>query len=139
MRVNYIRLMLIKRAINIFLILLILLADSGQTIYAHTCFKTKHTHYSIDKPKHCCNEQTGTSHCIRKNSTCCEVNFKYLKQNFISAQKTTSQIAPVSVFAVFQNIFLRATQNAIELSPCKSPLLLACNKSCSIFTQTFRI
>lgn len=63
------------------MILALLIADSGQVLYAHTCLKSKHTHYSLNKPSHCCSKKV-TNDCAIQKSNCCEVTSLYAKQSF---------------------------------------------------------
>ncbi len=131
--------MLLKRAIIFVLTLIILFADSGQTIYAHTCLKTMHKHISIGQPKHCCAESKTTSHCTIKKSNCCEVSSKYLKQDFINQQTETKatnlQVALLPFIQAF--ILVKAEELVLNYNNTSPPLVFS--KSENTFTQTFRI
>ena len=131
--------MLLKRVVTFLLTAIILFADSGQTIYAHTCLKTKHTHISIGEPKHCCLEKKETSKCTVKKSSCCEVNSKYLKQNFIIQQTEVKQItAVVAILSLAQIFQLLPNIISNERATNTSPPFALC-KSAITFTQAFRI
>ncbi len=132
--------MLLKRVITFILTLLILFADSGQTIYAHTCLKSKRTNISIGNPKRCCAESKSTGHCTLKKSSCCEVSSKLLKQGFIN-QPTTERkevILESIVLPTSQLFVFCAHQSVIPNSSNTSPPPVLC-KSENTFTQTFRI
>ncbi len=131
--------MLLKRATTLILTLIILFADSGQTIYAHTCLKSKHTHISIGQPKHCCAESKTTSHCTIKKSNCCEVSSKYLKQDFINQQTETRAVSLEVAVLPFTQAFIlvKAEELVLNYSNTSHPLVFS--KSENTFTQTFRI
>jgi len=131
--------MLARRVITFIITLLILFADSGQTIYAHTCLKTKHTHISIGQPKHCCAEKKEENHCTIKKSSCCEVSSKYLKQDFINQQTEVREVAAtVSVLPVSQ-IFISSLVGVAALNQANTSPPIVFGKSENTFTQTFRI
>lgn len=132
--------MLLKRAVSVLMLVLILFADSGQTIYAHTCLKSKHTHLSIGSPKHCCSAKVEANNCTIRKATCCEVSSKYLKQNFVS-QPVVNDVMyyQVAVLPHSQVFVPRVAEPVITLAANTSPPLLALAKSSGIFTQTFRI
>ena len=136
---TYIWCMLLKRAVTFLLTLLILFADSGQTIYAHTCLKTKHTHISIGQPKHCCSDTKAEGNCVIKKSSCCEVSSKYLKQDFINQQTEVKEVmATVAVLPVSE-IFISSPVKVIALNQTNTSPPIVFSKSENIFTQTFRI
>lgn len=115
-------------------------ADSGQTIYAHTCLKSKHTHLSIGQPKHCCAEKVVAGKCEVKKSTCCEVSSKYLKQDFVSEQIVPDFIAFDAAIVPVSRVFVACyPAPLIQRAANSSPPLLAIAKSEIAFTQTFRI
>ena len=132
--------MLLKRVITFILTLLILFADSGQTIYAHTCLKSKHTNISIGAPKGCCAEKNSASHCTLKKSSCCEVSSKLLKQGFINQPTTEAKAVTLEakVLPTSQLFVFSAPQSVIPNLSNTSPPPVLC-KSENTFTQTFRI
>jgi len=131
--------MLLKRMVTFVLTLLILFADSGQTIYAHTCLKSKHTHISLGQPKHCCGEKKESNGCNITKAPCCEISSRYLKQDFISRQTIVAPtIVEVAVLS-FSPFFIayqceKTTSNYSNTSPPGT-----FSKSKDTFTQTFRI
>ncbi len=132
--------MLLKRAVSVLMLVLILFADSGQTIYAHTCLKSKHTHLSIGSPKHCCSAKVVFNNCTIRKATCCEVSSKYLKQNFVSQPVVNDvEYYQVAVQPQSQVFTPRVVQPVIILAVNTSPPLIALSKSSGTFTQTFRI
>jgi len=131
--------MALKRVINFLLILFILFADSGQTIYAHTCLKSKHTHLSIGTPKHCCSEKKETGNCIVKKSSCCEVSSKYLKLNFVSEQTPVNETVPGIAVSCLPTFFLPVFNPIVDENKSNAPPSLAVVKASKEFTQIFRI
>lgn len=131
--------MLLKRGITFIITLLILFADSGQTIYAHTCLKTKHTHISIGEPKHCCTDEIAEGNCVIKKSSCCEVSSKYLKQDFINQQTEVKEVTVTVAVLPVSQIFISSPVNAVALNQAKTSPPIVFGKSENTFTQTFRI
>ena len=132
--------MRLKRAVSLLMLVLILFADSGQTIYAHTCLKSKRTHLSIGSPKHCCSAKAVANNCTIRKATCCEVSSRYLKQNFVSQQVVPDVVLhEVAVLPQSQVFVPRVVQPVIILAANTSPPLIALSKSSATFTQTFRI
>lgn len=131
--------MFLKRVVHLVLVFLLLFADSGMTLYAHTCLKTKHTHYSIGTPKHCCKKAQSKSNCAVKKSSCCNVSSKYIKQYLVfKVTETMKQCLPV-LSVSFTNIFfipqlLKVTSVNVFSNP--PPIY---SKAEGIYTQTFRI
>ena len=143
--------MLLKRIVTLFITLLILFADSGQMIYAHTCFKSNHTSFSLYTPDHCCAKEEVTKSCCAKKvseakkncalgkMSCCSVSSKYVKQSFpnneikLAANEVAKEITiEVKLFAVYTSAFI----NKIFF---RSPPPLLPGKDDIRFTQVFRI
>src|SRR5687767_13181279 len=94
----YLRVMFLKRMTTLILTSLILFADSGQMIYAHTCFKSMHTSFSLYAPADCCPKKEIAKSCCAKKAinenkncalgkmACCSVSSKYVKQSFPANQ-----------------------------------------------------
>lgn len=132
--------MLFKRALSLLMLVLILFADSGQTVYAHTCFKSKRTSLSIGRPKQCCSTKATTHGCAVKKATCCEVSSKYLKQHFVSSPVVVDVIYhQVAVLPQSQVFVPRVAQPVLKQAANTSPPLIALAKSAGTFTQNFRI
>lgn len=132
--------MLFKRALSLLMLVLILFADSGQTVYAHTCLKSKRTSLSIGSPKHCCSTKAVTTGCAVKKATCCEVSSKYLKQHFVSQPVVVDVMChQVAVLPQSQVFVPRMVQPVVSLAANTSPPPVAFAKSAGTFTQTFRI
>lgn len=85
--------MLLKRIVSVLITLLILFADNGQMIYAHTCLKSNNTSFSLYSPAHCgavkvkkecCTKKKVVEHdnCALGKMSCCAVNSKYVKMSF---------------------------------------------------------
>lgn len=138
--IPYFRVMFLKRFILLLTTLLLLFADSGQTLYAHTCIKSKHTHITIGEPKHCCSEKSTKNHCGIKKASCCEITFKYLKQNFVSDSNQQYSLFNID-FSTFENVQkIKCVFNFHKQFNAYSPILLSStNKACNSFTQNFRI
>ena len=130
--------MLLKRAITFILTLIILFADSGQTIYAHTCLKSRQTHISIGQPKHCCAENNTTSQCTIKKSNCCEISSKYLKQDFINQQTEAKAVKLEVAVLLCSQVFVLVKEDLVLHYNNISPPL-GFSKSEITFTQSFRI
>lgn len=131
--------MFFKRFLILFLTHLLLFADSGQMLYAHTCLKTNHTHYSISSPKHCCTNQQEETNCSLKKSNCCEVSSTYLKQNFIRQESEFKEFSALhqNFFPVFLFSFAITSVAKTNSSFAQPPSLLL--QSSNKFTQSFRI
>jgi hypothetical protein len=82
-----------KRFVSILLTAIILFAEAGQVVYAHTCFKSNETSFSLYSPAHCKDEvveksccakkqQTKSEECIKGKESCCGVSAKYVQQSF---------------------------------------------------------
>lgn len=143
--------MLLKRIVTLFITFLILFADSGQMIYAHTCFKSNHTSVSLYTPDDCCDKEKTEKDCCAKKVTeqksdctlgdmsCCSVSSKYVKQSFpnnevkLSANEIVKDVmAEVKLFAAY----VSASFGKLIIS--SSPPLLRCKDDIR-FTQVFRI
>jgi hypothetical protein len=149
----YLRSMIARRLALTFLTLLILFADSGQMIYAHTCLKSNHTSLSLFTPaSDCCGKEETTKriccakkaaeqkkNCALGKMDCCSVSAKYIKQSFPSGEMKLSLkevekplAALVTLFAAFINIPSDKISYIVEtaLPPGKADIR---------FTQVFRI
>ena len=131
--------MLLKRVITFILTLIILFADSGQTIYAHTCLKLKHTNISIGAPKGCCAKKSSTSHCTVKKSSCCEVSSKYLKQGFINQPTEIKKSTPVAIVLPTSQLFVFSASQSLVPNSSNTSTPSVLSKSENTFTQIFRI
>lgn len=121
--IAYICLMFFKRFICLLITSIILLADSGQMIYAHTCLKSGDVTLSLKKPgtdccpvkevKHnCCNKKKKEIRPVVKSNhkSCCALSSKYVKQSFptntLEAKKQielpTVLIALATIFKVYE-------------------------------------
>lgn len=145
--------MFFKRFICLFITSIILLADSGQMIYAHTCLKSGNVTLSLQKPgndccpvkevKHnCCNKKKKEIQPVIKSEhkSCCALSSKYVKQSFptnsFETEKKidlpTSLLALISIFKVYEfnsGNYIFAQKNA-------PPLLL--HQGHISFTQVIR-
>lgn len=131
--------MLIKRFVILFFTMLLLFTDSGQMLYAHTCLKTNHTHYSISSPKHCCVNEKKESNCSITKSSCCEISSTYLKQNFVRHETVTKAFSILHQNYFPYYLFFFSITSAIKISSSFThpPSLLL--QSSAVFTQRFRI
>ena len=132
--------MLLKRVVTIFITVLILFADSGQIIYAHTCFQSNTTSYSLFAPKHCCGKSSEEHKaCINKKS-CCSITAKFIKQVFVNhANEVGETITHTAKIATTSEIFQIYDQtNTIIPSVYFTPPLPRCEDDIC-FTQVFRI
>ncbi len=122
------------------LCLLLLIADSGQVLFAHTCLKAKHTSYSLSISKGCCNNINATTGALSfRKASCCEVSSKYVKQS-PSTQSGTAHVIKLipHVFAatqLFETILpVTSIINRLSLSS-SSPTI---SKDDIPFLQVFR-
>ena len=143
----YLRCMVLKRIITTFLTLLILFADSGQMIYAHTCFKSNHTSISLFSPGGCCVKAQSTRPCCVKKAaeerkqcalgkmSCCSLSAKYVKQSFPSNEIKASASKVEKQLFVLINLFSAYADQpvAIQTNP------LPPGKVDIRFTGAFRI
>ena len=149
--IPYLRSMFLKRIVTLFITLLILFADSGQMIYAHTCFKSNKTSLSLYTPDDCCDKEVSKKSCCAKkvsehkddctigDKACCSVSSKYVKQAFpnnevkLSVAKVIKHaLAEVNLFSAYVAI----PQNKISFH--SSVPLLRCKDDIR-FTGVFRI
>lgn len=90
---SYLCAMFLKRIISLFIAMLLLFAESGQVVYAHTCFKSNKTTLSLYTPAHCADEvqqksccgnkhTETTNECVVGKKSCCAVSATYVKQSF---------------------------------------------------------
>ncbi len=130
--------MFLKRSVHFLLVVLLLFADSGMTLYAHTCHKTKGTQISIGSPKHKCKNEQGKSNCTIKKTSCCDVSSKYIKQNLIFKEiETVSVYLPVKAILITEIFTLPQLLNtSFSIFSNPPPLNI---KAEGTFTQTFRI
>ncbi len=106
--------MFLKRLISLFFVFVLLLSDSGLKLFAHTCLKSKHTHYSLVAEKHCCGEGSRQQHCVVKKDSCCEVKSTYLKCNFVFEEsKEESGDCPMAILPEIRPLWI-----AESVSPC---------------------
>ncbi len=138
--IPYFWVMFLKRFILLLTTLLLLFADSGQTLYAHTCLKSKHTHVTIGEPKHCCQESKTKNHCGIKKATCCEITSKYLKQNFIvqPVNKNTEVHSDIETYEVYKIELQHSPYHNLSAA-FDSPPASALDKAARSFLQNFRI
>lgn len=90
--------MRLSRLLAVFLAAIILFAEGGQVIYAHTCFKSNETSYSLYVPAHCKEEVVKKSCCDHARKTvqkdectlgkksCCGVSSTFVKGNLQASQ-----------------------------------------------------
>ena len=102
-----------KRFVSILLTAIILFAEAGQVVYAHTCFKSNETSFSLYTPAHCKDEvaekqccdkkqQSQSEECVNGKKSCCGVSAKYVQQSFPTHQTEVkkSSLAKEAVFSV---------------------------------------
>jgi hypothetical protein len=84
---------MLKGFVSILLSAIILFAEAGQVVYAHTCFKSNETSFSLYFPAHCkgekakkscCGKQhkSQTEKCIKGKESCCGISTRYVQQSF---------------------------------------------------------
>ncbi len=149
--ISYLCNMLFKRSIIFAITCIILFADSGQMVYAHTCFKLNHTYFSLYAPDECCAEERVHKSCCNKEevqerakcnvgkSDCCSVSAKYFKQSFPTTEpkllKETVLETPTTGITFFRIYISDSFARIFQIS---SPPLLY-SKADIHLTQVFRI
>jgi hypothetical protein len=110
--------MLLKRFMSLLLVFVLLLSDSGIKLFAHTCLKSKHTHFSIVSEKHCCGETSKAESCAIKKSGCCDVKSTYIKCNFVfEKNEGRTALSEVSVLYGACLLGLSSTQSIDCIAP----------------------
>ena len=71
--------MIFKRLVYILITVLVLFADGGQTIYAHTCLKTHRTALAFNNQSCCHKKQSPLSGPVFKKPSCCVINATMVK------------------------------------------------------------
>lgn len=141
--------MFFRRFISLFLVMLILLAESGQTVFAHTCYKSHTTSYSLYAPsvckmtpvnKRCCDaKQTDKAdHCKLSKTSCCGVSAVFVKHSFPA---NNYEIHPTevqqSVFSLLPLVIVYPTSDfSTSSSFAHSPPLSFLHST--VFLQVFR-
>jgi hypothetical protein len=70
----------LKRMLYLLMVAVLLLADSGQTIYAHTCLKTNHTSLALSNGANCCGMKAAEKGALSFNkASCCRVTPTLIK------------------------------------------------------------
>ncbi len=145
--------MLFKRIVTLSITFLILFADSGQMIYAHTCLLSHHTSFSLYIPNHCCAEdekettktccaekaETEKTNCALGKMDCCSLSSKYVKQSFPNHEiKSAANEMAKDVMKEVElfTAYVSATFNNLIFS--SPPPLLRCKDDIR-FTGVFRI
>jgi hypothetical protein len=142
--------MLLKRIIPVFLTLLILFADSGQMIYAHTCYKSNQTSISLFSADTCCGKEKVKKNCCTKQAeekkscslgkmSCCSVSSTYLKQSFPTNEVKASVTAPVGEIFIELNLFSTYIIDSAPKVFLQSPPPSLRSKDDISFARVFRI
>ncbi len=141
--------MFFKRFISLLLVVLILMAESGQTVFAHTCYKSHTTSYSLYSPQacntapvkqSCCDtEQPGeTDHCKLSKTACCGLSSVFVKYSFpannFEIQKTEVQQAMLSLLPLV--MVYPISEFSTPSSFAHSPPLFRLHSA--VFLQVFR-
>ena len=138
--IAYFSIMFLKRVILFLTTLMLLFADSGQTLYAHTCLKSKHTHVTIGAPKHCCTNSSTEKHCGVKKASCCEIKSKYLKLNFVSDSNQPHSTLNTFCFLNTSTTIMEWIEKTSDLRIAYHyPPLTGINRASHRFTGNFRI
>jgi hypothetical protein len=143
--------MFMKRFICILITSIILLADSGQMIYAHTCLKSGNVSLSLTKPganccpvpevKHscCAKKEALKKAAIVSHKACCALSAKYIKQSFPTNKAEVEKKIELPVVVLPLNIFKAyavSTGNYI-LAQSNAPPIIQGEEHIS-FTQVIR-
>jgi hypothetical protein len=136
------------------MMLLMLFADAGQTIYAHTCLKSNNVSFSINTPaackeeqhhevKSCCEKkkQKEAEDCTVGKKDCCSVSGKYVKASLggentvITPLSIPLQAVALSLFNLF-TLQVEDASTAVQVYPSPPPLAYIHSQG---FIQVFRI
>ncbi len=143
-----------KQVLCLFMMFLMLFADAGQTIYAHTCLKSNNVSFSINTPaackeeahhevKACCTKkkQKEADDCTIGKKDCCSVSGKYVKAS-LGGDNTVVTPLSVPLQAVVLSLFnlftfeVEETNASIHVYPSPPPLAYEHSQG---FIQVFRI
>jgi|GEM_PF-1747064 len=144
--------MLFKRIVSILITLLILFADSGQMIYAHTCHKSNNTSFSLYSPAHCgavkvkkecCTKKKVVKHsgCALNKTNCCALSSKYVKMSFPTNDLQIKNIKvgeDILVALPMQLPYVNLQNSTSNPEQNGSPPLPAQSGGKHSFTQVFR-
>ena len=131
--------MIFKRLVYILMTALVLFADGGQTIYAHTCLKTHSTSLALSNASCCHKKAVPLSGHVFKKPSCCFVNATMVKHGIPAQIQLVEQLkiqAPVSVVLALFSAYVAIPFITIlnGRSPSPEPLRAAD----ILFTQVFR-
>lgn len=143
-----------KQILCFFMTMLILFADAGQTIYAHTCLKSNNVSFSINTPaackeeqqehakKACCEkekQETESEDCTVGKKDCCTVSGKYVKASLGADNIKAVHISmPIqAAFVVLFQLFSFGADTQVSAFYYPTPPPLAYSNSQS-FIQVFR-
>lgn len=151
--IAYLRHVKLSRFISILLAAIILFAEAGQVIYAHTCFKSNETSYSLYTPAHCkeeaevvkksCCSKAQKSEkkdaCTLGKSDCCGVFSKYVKGDLQSSQPDFKMPDVPKDFLCEQPlIVLPILENEARTSQSAADIELPPNNTSPAFICVFR-
>jgi hypothetical protein len=129
----------LKRFACILLTLLLMLADSGQVIYAHTCTRSNRTSLSLTPGMACCHSRHGSiNYASFKKSSCCETTSKYFKQTIPGQLQSHKEALPVAKSFVVTELFEAFAQPVAVHRPLITYPASLYERSDPMFTQVFR-
>lgn len=144
-----------KQIFCFFMTMLLLFADAGQTIYAHTCLKSNHVSYSINTPaackeeqqehakKSCCEkekQQQESEDCTVGKKDCCTVSGKYIKASLGADVIKDIQVSmPIQAAAIAIFLLFSFEVDALLYTVHNSPPPLLAYSNSQSFIQNFRI
>jgi hypothetical protein len=131
--------MIFRRLVYITFTILLLFADSGQTIYAHTCLKTNRTSITFAKVVPCCKNKATDKGISFNKANCCRVNSALMKQVVPAKIQLPTQLK-IAVQVIFAGGFFNVFASGVSGLPFyisgSSPEPLS--KAGILFTQVFR-
>ena len=131
--------MIFKRLVYILMTVLVLFADGGQTIYAHTCIKTQRTILAFNS-KSCCHQKAAPpGGPVFKKSSCCIVNATMVKHGLPGQISTVEQVKLSTPVVEAQGFLVGCVSvPAIFISYCRSSCSEQFHTADILFTQVFR-
>ncbi|MBL7779151.1 MAG: hypothetical protein JNK66_12780 [Chitinophagales bacterium] len=108
-----------KSQFAVFLSVVLLFANSGLTLFAHTCLRSQHTSIQLTQNDECCSGEEETRGCCDKKTSattvaeqhdnCCTVSLIHLEPN--TKQLLPQQFSFVLEAVAIQNIFAVVLHN----------------------------
>ncbi len=131
--------MIFKRLVYILITVLVLFADGGQTIYAHTCLKTHRTALAFNNQSCCHKKQSPLSGPVFKKPSCCIINATMVKHGVPCQIPIIEQVKLATPIIYAPGLLIAfISLPAILTSYCRSSSSELLNTADILFTRVFR-